>query len=286
VTDSTQPTPQTATQNFQIAVASLLTIISATLPTGQVQVAYQTTLQAQGGTTPYTWGLSSGSLPPGLSLNPSTGSISGTPTTAGTSSFTIAVTDSGQPTAQTASKAFQITIAAPLVITTTSLPSGQVQVAYQTTLQAQGGVTPYTWAVSSGALPSGLALSASTGSISGTPTQSGTFSFVVKVTDSSQPTAQIATASFQITVAAASTTTHSVTLTWTASTSSVSGYYAYRGAQSGGPYTKLNSSLVAGTSYTDGSVQAGQTYYYVVTAVANGIESAYSNEAKAVVPSP
>jgi hypothetical protein len=81
---------------------------------------------------------------------------------------------------------------------------------------------------------------------------------------------------------------HSVTLTWVASTSpNVTGYNAYRGTISGGPYTKLNSSLLSATTYTDQAVQAGDTYYYVTTAVdSQGVESAYSNEAMAVVPSP
>jgi hypothetical protein len=82
--------------------------------------------------------------------------------------------------------------------------------------------------------------------------------------------------------------THSVSLNWTGSTSSgVIGYNVYRGTVSGGPYTIVNSSLVTGTGYTDGAVEAGMTYYYVATAV-NGSakESAYSSEALAVVPSP
>jgi len=65
------------------------------------------------------------------------------------------------------------------------------------------------------------------------------------------------------------------------------GYNVYRGSQSGGPYTKINSALDASTIYTDSSVQAGQTYYYVTTAVdSNGVESAYSNQIQAPVPSP
>jgi fibronectin type 3 domain-containing protein len=81
---------------------------------------------------------------------------------------------------------------------------------------------------------------------------------------------------------------HTASLSWTASVSAnVTGYNVYRGATAGGPYTKLNSALVAGTTYTDTTVQAGQTYYYVATAVdSGGNESAYSNEARAVVPSP
>jgi hypothetical protein len=81
---------------------------------------------------------------------------------------------------------------------------------------------------------------------------------------------------------------HSVTLTWTASSSSnVTGYNVYRGAASGGPYTKINSSLLTATTYTDATVDAGQTYYYVATAVnSQGLESADSNQAEAVIPSP
>jgi hypothetical protein len=84
------------------------------------------------------------------------------------------------------------------------------------------------------------------------------------------------------------TVPHSVSLTWTASTSSnVTGYNVYRGAASSGPFTKLTSSLVAALNYTDNAVQAGQTYYYVATAVDNNSnESAYSTPAQAVIPSP
>src|SRR5215471_10667372 len=78
----------------------------------------------------------------------------------------------------------------------------------------------------------------------------------------------------------------SVGLTWNASTSTVAGYNAYRGNQSGGPYTRLNSSLVATTAYTDSTVEAGQTYFYVVTAVnSSGVESVYSNQGQVTVPS-
>ena len=80
---------------------------------------------------------------------------------------------------------------------------------------------------------------------------------------------------------------HSVSLSWVASTSTVAGYNVYRGSQSGGPYIAVNSSPDASTGYTDNSVQAGQTYFYVVTAVdGSGNESVYSNQAQAVVPTP
>jgi hypothetical protein len=83
-------------------------------------------------------------------------------------------------------------------------------------------------------------------------------------------------------------TAHSVSLTWTASASTgVVGYYVYRGATSGGPYTKLNASPVAAISYTDSTVASGQTYYYVATAVdGSGTESVHSASVPAIVPSP
>lgn len=83
-------------------------------------------------------------------------------------------------------------------------------------------------------------------------------------------------------------TSHSATLNWTASTSSnVTGYNVDRGLTWGGPYTKVNPSLIAGATYADNNVQAGRTYYYVSTAVdSNNNESVYSNQAQAVIPSP
>ena len=80
---------------------------------------------------------------------------------------------------------------------------------------------------------------------------------------------------------------HSVDLSWSPSTSAVVGYNIYRSGIADGPYAKINAALNATTSYTDNTVQAGLTYYYVTTAVdGSGIESAYSNQAQAVVPSP
>lgn len=82
-------------------------------------------------------------------------------------------------------------------------------------------------------------------------------------------------------------TQHTVDLSWGASTSPVLGYYTYRGTQSGGPYSRLNSTPQPATSYSDSTVQSGQTYYYVVTSMGtDSVESAYSNQATAVVPSP
>jgi len=190
--------------NSQVQTLTLTT--AASPPSGTVGTAYTTTLQASGGTTPYSWSISSGALPAGLTLAAASGTISGTPTTAGSFSFTAKVTDSTAPTPQTAAKLFSITVAAavtPVQITTGSVSAGQVGAAYSTMIQATGGTTPYSWSISSGALPGGLALAAATGTISGTPTTSGSFSFTAKVTDSTSPSAQTATKAFNITIAAA-----------------------------------------------------------------------------------
>jgi hypothetical protein len=81
------------------------------------------------------------------------------------------------------------------------------------------------------------------------------------------------------------TGSHSVSLTWDPSTSTVSGYNLYRGTQSGGPYSRMNSSLLSGTSYDDSGVQSGRNYFYVSTAVdASNNESSFSNEAAAAIP--
>jgi hypothetical protein len=81
-------------------------------------------------------------------------------------------------------------------------------------------------------------------------------------------------------------TPHTVALSWTASTSTVSGYNVYRGTTSNGPYsTKLNSSLVTSVGYSDSTVADGTTYYYVVTAVdSSNVESVDSNQATAIIP--
>jgi len=83
--------------------------------------------------------------------------------------------------------------------------------------------------------------------------------------------------------------THSATLSWTASTSlNIAGYHIYRSTTSGGPYTLVNpQNLISGTTYTDTSVQAGATYFYVATSVdSSGNESVYSNETSGTIPAP
>ncbi|MEP6957207.1 MAG: putative Ig domain-containing protein [Nitrospirota bacterium] len=186
VTDQTPPTPQTATKTLQLIVGAApptLTITTSSLPPGTVLQSYSATLADTGGTGAHTWDLASGSLPLGLSLS-AAGVITGTPTTAGTSSPTFRVRDSGTPQ-QTATKQLSMTINLPTApnITTTSLPAGSFNVAYNQTVGVTGGIGTLVWGVISGALPPGLGLNASTGNIAGTPTSTGSFQFTLRVTD-------------------------------------------------------------------------------------------------------
>ena len=210
VTDTTAPN-QTATQPLSITINPALVITSTSAPNGVVGLAYSLALTAQNGTGPYAWSISSGSLPAGLNLNASSGLISGTPNSANTYSFTVKVTDNGSPV-QTQTQTFSnVVIAAGLTITTTSLPNSFVgNSGYSATLSAQNGQTPYSWSISSGSLPGGLSLSGS--AITGTPNAAGTFSFTVKVTDSTAPTAQVSTQPLSITIAPALTLTCNVPL--------------------------------------------------------------------------
>jgi len=94
--------------------------------------------------------------------------------------------------------------AVPLVMSTTSMPTGTVSVAYSATLLATGGTTPYTWGIASGTLPGGLALNTATGAIAGTPTNAGTFSFTARVSDASSPQ-QVASNALSISISSAPT---------------------------------------------------------------------------------
>ncbi|MEV6814730.1 putative Ig domain-containing protein [Micromonospora sp. NPDC051296] len=150
-------------------------------PAGEVGAGYRVALTVAGGTAPFAWSVSAGALPAGLTLDPASGLLSGTPTAAGSFSFTIRVTDaSGFSDTRPATLA----IAAAPSLNFPSPPAGKVFTPYAYQLTVTGGTAPFAWSVSAGALPAGLTLDPVTGSLSGTPTAAGTFSFTVRVTDS------------------------------------------------------------------------------------------------------
>ena len=163
-----------------------MSISTTSLPAGSEGITYLAGIDASGGTPPYTWSLATGSLPPGLTMQPSSGVISGSPTSQGTFTFTVAAQDSS-PTQQTQTQSLTIAIGAPgpLAITTSSLLDGTLNTPYNAKVAAMGGTPPYTWSIPAGALPTSVSLNSSTGAISGTPSSTGTASFTVMVTDSS-----------------------------------------------------------------------------------------------------
>ncbi len=177
--------------------STLAITTTSPLTAGTMNAAYSASLAAAGGTAPYTWSVISGTLPKGISLS-GAGVLSGTPTVAGSNSFTVQVADSGR-TPQTASLAATLAISDSAVsIATTTLPLAAVSVAYTATLAATGGTAPYTWSVTAGALPAGLALSAA-GVLSGAPTVDGVYKFTVQASDSFT-TPQTASAALQLLV--------------------------------------------------------------------------------------
>jgi IPT/TIG domain/Putative Ig domain len=229
-----------------------LTVVTTSLASGSDKASYAETLIATGGITPYTWNLASGALPPGVALSSSAGTLTGSPTSSGSFSFSVGVRDSSHPSGY-ATQALSISIGStvsPLGIITTSLPSGTVQSTYGTALIASGGTAPYSWSLASGSLPPGLALSSSTGALSGTPTAAGTFSFTVGVADSSS---QHATRVLSVSVAA---TAPSLRIT-TSSLPSGAVQVAYSAAlaATGGstPYNWSVSALPAGLALNSGT---------------------------------
>ncbi|MGH9499170.1 MAG: beta strand repeat-containing protein [Terriglobales bacterium] len=181
-------------------------VVTASLPGGTQGAAYSVTLQASGGTQPYSWSLKSGSLPTGLSLS-KTGAVTGTPTGQGTfNSLVFEVADSSQATAD--SHALSLKINPKVVVITAALPNSEVGAAYSATLQGTGGTAPYKWSLESGALPAGLSLNTNTGAITGVPTIAGTVGpFVFQLIDANLNAASSGKFNMQVIAAPAVLTT-------------------------------------------------------------------------------
>jgi hypothetical protein len=193
-------------QTYQIAVdpgplqpltITLPSYDGSNLPPAMVGGAYAQGFSLDGGASPFTWSVASGSLPPGLALtspytNDTSSQLSGTPITAGTYTFTMRVSDYD---GQQATQQFSLTVAPPLQIGTAPLPAGTVGVPYSRDLPAQGGTPPYTWSVvnSINELPPGFTLGTTAPDfnnvLTGTPTKAGTFTFPMQVQDSQDNTA-------------------------------------------------------------------------------------------------
>ncbi len=157
-----------------------ITIAQTTLPNGALNTSYNQSLTASGGTTPHTFSLSAGELPPGLTLA-ATGVLSGTPTTPGNFTFAVRATDTN---GCLGTRVFTLQIACQAItLNPTTLPQAAVGTAYSQQLTAAGGIGSVGFALFNTSLPVGLTLSP-TGLLSGTPTAAGAFSFTVRATDS------------------------------------------------------------------------------------------------------
>jgi len=149
-----------------------------TLPPGTVGQNYSQTFTATGGAIPYGFTVSAGTLSPGLNLSTG-GLLSGTPTGFGSFSFTIRATDTNGCTGE---RQYTLSVCPIITINPPSLPAGTVGTAYNQSLNASGGASPYTFTVTAGALPGGLSIS-SGGLLSGTPTTAATVTFTIRATD-------------------------------------------------------------------------------------------------------
>lgn len=178
--DPTYQSAPTVTASFAI-LADAITLAPATgaLSPAIAGTAYGQAFTAAGGTAPYIYAITSGAFPGGLNLAGST--LSGTPTAAGTFSFTVTATDGN---GFTASAAYTLEIGAPAITLTPAagaLPSGKAGTVYGQIFGAAGGVAPHGFAVTAGSLPAGLSLSGA--SLAGIPTTTGSSTFTVTATD-------------------------------------------------------------------------------------------------------
>ncbi|MCC8621923.1 putative Ig domain-containing protein [Xanthomonas vesicatoria] len=180
---------------------AVVIIAPASLPAATAGTAYTQNLSASGGTAPYTFALSAGALPAGVTLSAS-GVLTGTPTASGSFNFTVSATDSGAPT--TGSRAYTLVVAGAAVnLPATTLAPGTAGQAYSAAITpASGGIAPYTYALAAGVLPAGITVNSATGALSGTPTAPGTYNFTLTATDSTSGTPSQGSRSYALTIAA------------------------------------------------------------------------------------
>ena len=246
---STDSTPNTGTRNYSVTIGTnSLTVNPASLPNGSQGIAYSQTVSASGGTGPYTFAVTSGALPTGLSLNAASGAITGTPSGSGVSNFTIQATDT---VGNIGTRAYAVNIGtATLTVNPATLPNGSQGIAYSQTVTASGGNGTYTFAVSAGALPAGLSLNGASGAITGTPSGSGASNFTIRAIDTN---GSIGTRAYSVNIG---TTTLAINAPTLPNASQGSPYSQTVVASGGtGPYVLalISGALPSGLSFNPGS---------------------------------
>ena len=169
VTDAGTPA-QSASVVKTLSVTPLpLSVTAPALPAVRAGTAYSQSFQVSGGTAPYSWSVTAGTLPAGLALATS-GTLSGTPSGSGNSTFTATVTDSSSPAQSASVPRPSLIKPAPLVITSSAMPSGKRRLwLFADTSRQSAASGPYTWSITAGSLPAGVTLAPATGTLSGTP---------------------------------------------------------------------------------------------------------------------
>jgi len=255
--DSTKSASATVTVSAPVVAVSIAPG-STSLPTGGTQ---QFTATVTGSSnTAVTWSATGGTV--------SSSGLYSAPSATGT--YAVTVTSVADSTKSASATVTVSAVAVSIAPGSASLPTGGTQ---QFTATVTGSSnTAVTWSATGGTISASGLYTA--------PATAGTYT----VTASSSANTS-ASASATVTVSAP--VQHTVTLTWAASSSTVSGYNVYRGTVSGGPYTQINTALDASLSYVDDAVVSGDTYYYVVTSVSSsGVESAFSSQVQVSVPTP
>lgn len=242
-------------------ISITLTPNSTSLPTGS-SVQFKATVSGTSNTA-VTWSATGGAI--------TSGGMYTAPGTPGT--YTVKVSSVADP-AQSASAT--VTVTAPATVSVSVSPTSASLLT--------GGARQFT-AIVSGTSNVSVTWKATGGTISSTglytaPAMAG--SYTVTAT-SAADTTKSASASVSVAIPVQ----HQATLSWTASSSPVMGYNVYRGPQTGGPYTRLNTGIITANTFVDTTVVSGETYFYVATAVSSlGVESGFSNEVVAVIPTP